>query len=212
MAPQYVTKDSAMSKPFGPIVSFADLPSMEVFLAGNDTDHLGFWLKLAKDGAPQPTITKAQAIEGALCHGWIDGQLAKYDEHYFLVRMTPRRSGSRWSAFNRDTAERLIREGRMRDAGFDQIEKAKADGRWETAYQSQSKAEPPADLMAALSSNAEAERMFTTLDRANRYAIIYRVNDAKRPETRNKRIKLYVEMLARGETIHPVKSRPAADS
>src|ERR1700730_5426946 len=115
---------------------------MEAYLGENRGRQTSFWLKLAKHGAPQPTITKAQAIEGALCHGWIDGQLAKYDEHYFLVRVTPRRSGSRWSAFNRDTAERLIREGRMRDAGFDQIEKAKADGRWETAYQSQSKAEP----------------------------------------------------------------------
>ena len=118
----------------------------------------GFWLKLAKAGAPEATITKAQAIEAALCYGWIDGQLGKFDEHYFLMRMTPRRSASRWSAINRDTAERLIREARMQPAGLSEVQKAKADGRWSAAYQSQGKAEPPSDFLAALAANAEAER------------------------------------------------------
>jgi uncharacterized protein YdeI (YjbR/CyaY-like superfamily) len=121
--------------------------------------------------------------------------------------MTPRRSASRWSAINRDTAERLIREGRMRPSGLKEVERAKRDGRWSAAYESQSKAEPPSDFLAALAANAEAEQAFATLDRANRYAYIYRVNDAKRPETRNKRIREFVEMLARGETIHPAKTK-----
>lgn len=192
-----------------PILSFIDLPSLEAYFAENGGGHTSFWLKLAKHGAPEPTITKAQAIEGALCYGWIDGQLAKHDDHYFLVRITPRRSGSRWSAVNRGTAERLIHEGRMRPAGLAEVEKAKADGRWDAAYQSQGMAEPPADLLAALSSNPVAEHKFATLDRANRYAIIYRVNDAKRPETRSNRIRKYVEMLARGETIHPITGKNA---
>src|SRR5437899_10323730 len=120
----------------GPVISFADLPSMEAYLSAHEESQSGFWLKLAKAGAPEATITKAQAIEAALCHGWIDGQLEKLDEHYFLVRMTPRRSASRWSAINRDTAERLIQEGRMQPAGLSEVQKAKADGPWSAAYQS----------------------------------------------------------------------------
>lgn len=190
-----------------PILSFADADSMDAHLSRSDAGGAGFWLKLAKKGAPEPTITKAQGIEVALCHGWIDGQLAKHDDDYFLVRMTPRRSGSRWSSINQKTASRLIKEKRMHPAGLQQIENAKADGRWDAAYQSQSKAEPPADLLGALSKNVKAKRAFATLDRANRYAIIYRVNDAKQPETRIKRIRQYVDMLARGETIHPAKGK-----
>jgi uncharacterized protein YdeI (YjbR/CyaY-like superfamily) len=190
-----------------PTISFANLPSIEAYLSAHEGSQSGFWLKLAKVGAPEATITKRQAIEAALCHGWIDGQLGKLDEHYFLVRMTPRRSASRWSAINRDTAERLIREGRMRPSGLKEVEQARRDGRWSAAYESQSKAEPPSDFLAALAANPEAEQVFATLDRANRYAFIYRVNDAKRPETRNRRIREFVEMLARGETIHPAKTR-----
>lgn len=193
----------------GPIISFADLPSIEAYLSAHEGSESGFWLKLAKAGAPKTTITKAQAVEAALCHGWIDGQLGTFDEHYFLVKMTPRRSASRWSANNRDTAERLMREARMHPAGLHEVEKAKTDGRWSAAYQSQSKAEPPADFLAALTANAKAERAFATLDRANRYAFVYRVNDARRPETRTKRIREFVAMLARGETIHPTKSKRA---
>jgi len=196
-----------MSDATGPIMCFADLPAIEAHLSRRGAS--GFWLKLAKAGAPEATISKAQAVEAALCHGWIDGQLGKFDQHYFLVRMTPRRGTSRWSATNRDTAERLMREGRMRPAGLREIERAKADGRWSAAYESQSKAEPPPDFLAALAKNAKAKRAFATLDSANRYTFIYRVNDAKRADTRNKRIRDFVAMLARGETIHPVK-RPRA--
>jgi uncharacterized protein YdeI (YjbR/CyaY-like superfamily) len=192
-----------------PIVAFADLQSIEAYLSKHEADQGGFWLKLAKTGAPEPTISKAQAIEAALCYGWIDGQLAKFDDHFFLVWMTPRRPASRWSATNKKAAERLIEEGRMQPSGMIEVEKAKADGRWSAAYQSQSKAEPPPDLVAALAKNAKAESAFANLDRANRYAIIYRVNNAKRAETRQKRIVEFVAMLARGETIHPVKKKAA---
>ena len=176
-------------------------------MSAQPAQSTGFWLKLSKIGAPEATIGREEAIEAALCCGWIDGQIAKLDEHYFLIRMTPRRAGSRWSAKNRDTAARLAREGRLKAAGLAQIKQAKADGRWDSAYQSQGKAEPPSDLLKALARNAEAKRCFETLDRANRYAIIYRVNDAKRPDTRSRRIAQYVEMLARGETIHPRKEK-----
>jgi uncharacterized protein YdeI (YjbR/CyaY-like superfamily) len=190
-----------------PILSFADVVAIETYMSGEPAQSAGFWLKLSKVGAPEATISKDEAIEAALCCGWIDGQLATFDAHHFLIRMTPRRVGSRWSARNRDTAERLAREGRLRANGLEQIERAKTEGRWEAAYQSQGKAEPPSDLLAALARNAKARRFFETLDRANRYAIIYRVMDAKLPETRSRRIAQYVEMLARGETIHPAKEK-----
>ena len=190
-----------------PILSFADVVAIEAYMSGEPAQSAGFWLKLSKVGAPEATISRDEAIEAALCCGWIDGQLARFDAHHFLIRMTPRRAGSRWSARNRDTAERLAREGRLRANGLAQIERAKTEGRWEAAYQSQGKAEPPSDLLAALARNAKAKRFFETLDRANRYAIIYRVMDAKLPETRVRRIAQYVEMLARGETIHPAKEK-----
>jgi uncharacterized protein YdeI (YjbR/CyaY-like superfamily) len=188
-----------------PVLAFDDRAAWESWLETEGARSPGLWLKLAKAGAPRPTIGKAEAIEAALCHGWIDGQLASFDEHQFLARFTRRRPGSRWSAVNRDTAQRLIAAGRMSAAGRREVEAARADGRWDAAYASQSKAEPPADLLAALEANPAAARLFAGLDSANRYAVIYRVQDAKRPETRARRIGEYVEMLARGETIHPRK-------
>jgi len=195
-----------------PVLAFTTIQDIEAYLSGEPADSRGFWLKLSKIGAPEPTISKAEAIEAALCCGWIDGQLGKLDEHYFLIRMTPRRPGSRWSANNRATAERLAQHGRLRPAGLAEVEGAKTDGRWAAAYASQGKADIPPDLKAALLADEAAKRFFETLDRANRFAIIYRVNDAKRPETRVKRIAQYVGMLARGETIHPSKrAKKAAD-
>ena len=191
-----------------PVLTFDDLAAWEAWLNEHGASPDGVWMKLGKANAPRSTISKAQAIEGALCHGWIDGQLAKCDEHYFLVRFTPRRRGSRWSAVNRDTAQALIKAGRMSSAGQRAVEAAKADGRWDAAYASQSKAEPPADLLKAVAANPAARRMFKELDSANRYAIIYRVENAKKPETSIRRIQQYVDMLARGETIHPGKGVP----
>jgi uncharacterized protein YdeI (YjbR/CyaY-like superfamily) len=192
------------TKPREPILSFTDAAELEAHLESGAT---GFWLKLSKAGAPEPTISKQETIEAALCCGWIDGQLAPHDGDYFLVRMTPRRPGSRWSAKNRATADRLALDGRLRRAGVAEIDAAKADGRWEAAYASQRHAVVPDDLAAALRSNAAAQGFFEELDSANRYAIIYRVNDARRPETRVRRIATFVDMLAKGETIHPRKTK-----
>jgi uncharacterized protein YdeI (YjbR/CyaY-like superfamily) len=189
-----------------PILAFTAVEEIEAHMSGASVDMKGFWLKLAKAGAPERTISKEEAIEAALCCGWIDGQLDRFDEHYFLVRMTPRRPTSRWSAKNCATAERLARAGRLKAAGLAEIEKAKRDGRWDAAYQSSRTAEVPDDLAAALASNRAARRFFETLDSANRFAIIYRVNAAKQAATRAKRIAQYVEMCARGETIHPFRA------
>lgn len=183
---------------------------MEAHMAAESKDSRGFWLKLSKRGAPAATLTKAEAIEAAICCGWIDGQLDKFDDHYFLARMTPRRPRSRWSAKNRATAERLMQAGRLLPAGLAEVEAAKRDGRWAAAYESQAKAEIPRDLAEALALNEAASRFFDNLDRANRYSIIYRVNDAKRPETRAGRIKQFVQMLALGETIHPRKANTSS--
>lgn len=145
---------------------------------------------------------EARVDEGHELMHPVDGQLQKLDEHHYMVRMTPRRAGSLWSARNKEAAERLMAEGRMRPAGLSQIEAAKGDGRWQNAYVSQRYAEPPEDLLNALSLNAAASRFYQTLDRANRYAIIFRVSAAKKLETRTKLITRFVEMLARRETVH----------
>jgi uncharacterized protein YdeI (YjbR/CyaY-like superfamily) len=188
-----------------PILSFTSADALVAHMKAQPSESRGFWIRLSKQGAPASTISKQDAIESALCCGWIDGQLRKCDEHYYLIKMTPRRRGSRWSANNRDTADRLAQEGRLTPAGLREVEQAKEDGRWAAAYQSQGKAEPPVDFMLALERNEKAARFFEALDRANRYAFIYRVSEAKRPETRAKRIAEFVEMLARGETFHPRK-------
>jgi uncharacterized protein YdeI (YjbR/CyaY-like superfamily) len=161
-----------------PVLVFSTVQDMQAHFARQPKGAKGFWLKLSKAGAPKATISKADAIEAALCFGWIDGQLAKYDDHHFLVRMTPRRPNSRWSAKNRATAERLARLGRLSPAGLAEVEAAKKDGRWDAAYASPAKAEIPPDLAQALALNKAAKRFFETLDRANRYSILYRVNEA----------------------------------
>jgi uncharacterized protein YdeI (YjbR/CyaY-like superfamily) len=188
-----------------PTLAFTAIEQIEAYMSGPSADAKGFWLKLAKAGASERTISKEEAIEAALCCGWIDGQLDRFDEHYFLVRMTPRRPGSRWSAKNCATAERLAKAGRVNAAGLAEIKAAKSDGRWDAAYKSSRNADVPDDLAAALARNRAAKHFFEALDSANRFSIIYRVNDAKRPETRAKRVAQYVEMCARGETIHPAR-------
>lgn len=198
-----------------------DLPTLAFYSSLELEEHMllqpdrsnGFWLKVSKATAPVATIGKQEAIEAALCCGWIDGQLQKLDEHYYMVRMTPRRAGSLWSARNKEAAERLMAEGRMWPAGLSQIEAAKSDGRWQNAYVSQRHAKPPEDLLNALSLNAAACSFYQALDPANRYAIIYRISAAKKQETRTKLIKRFVEMLARGETVHRQSgvSRAAGD-
>jgi uncharacterized protein YdeI (YjbR/CyaY-like superfamily) len=188
-----------------PILAFADAAALEAWLGGQPPDSPGMWLKLAKKGsgvAGVASVSKAEAVDAALCHGWIDGQLDTYDERHWLIRFTPRRARSKWSQVNRERAEALIGEGRMRSAGLAQMEAAKADGRWGEAYAPQSRAEVPPDLQAALDASPEAAAFFATLKGANRYANLYRIGAAKKPETRARKIAEFAAMLARGETVH----------
>jgi uncharacterized protein YdeI (YjbR/CyaY-like superfamily) len=185
------------------IRAFATTEEFEAWVADRAADDAGVWLKFAKKASGIPSISKQEAIDVALCHGWIDGQLDRFDETRFLIRFTPRRARSKWSRINRDNAERLIACGRMTPRGLEQIEKAKADGRWDAAYASAGKAAVPEDLRAALAADPAARKAFDELDGQNRYAILYRVGDAKKPATRAARIEKYVQMLARGETLHP---------
>jgi len=166
----------------------------------------GVWLVLAKKGTTTPTrLTYDQALEEALCHGWIDGQVHRRDETTYLQRFTPRRPRSPWSRRNVDHAQRLIGEGRMHEAGVREVERAKADGRWDAAYASQGSIEVPADLAAALNADRAAQTMFDSLSAQNRYAVLYRIATAKRADTRARRIEQFVAMLGRGETIYPQK-------
>ena len=185
-----------------PIMTFSDGESFERWLEQQPKDTEGAWLKFAKKDANTPTLTKAEAIDAALCHGWIDGQLDKYDDEHWLVRFTPRKPRSKWSEINKKRAAELVAEGRVRESGLEQIEAAKADGRWDAAYAPASSAAVPDDLQEALAANPKAARFFETLKGANRYAILYRIGSVKRPETRARKIAEYVAMLERGETIH----------
>lgn len=162
----------------------------------------GIWLKIYKKDSGKATVTYAEAVDEALCYGWIDGQKQKFDDQAWLQRFTPRRKRSGWSKINTGHAERLIREGRMKPAGLEQIEAAKADGRWEKAYHSSSTAEIPEDFLNALNKNKKAKAFFATLKRSNIYPIIYRLQTAKKPETRAKRISDMIEMLAKGKKFH----------
>lgn len=188
-----------------PIVAFKSLQAWETWLAAQPAESSGVWLKLAKKSAKAASVSRQEAIDGALCHGWIDGQLDKFDDDWWLVRFTPRKPNSKWSEKNRDRASELLKLKRMSAAGLREIQQAKADGRWGQAYAPQSTAAIPDDLNAALKKNKKAMSFFATLDGANRYSIVYRVHTAKKPETRARRIETFIDMLSRGETIHPPK-------
>jgi uncharacterized protein YdeI (YjbR/CyaY-like superfamily) len=185
-----------------PIVLFASPAELEAWLEGNHAESDGLWLKIAKKGSGVESVSYAEALEVALCFGWIDSQKRGFDEKHFLQRFTPRRPRGKWSRNNRDAAEALIAAGKMRPAGLAEVEAAKADGRWQAAYAGQRTAEAPADLRRELDANPAAREFFAGLDSANRYAIVYRLNDAKRPETRERRLRKFVAMLERGEKIH----------
>ncbi|MBV9451028.1 MAG: YdeI/OmpD-associated family protein [Streptosporangiaceae bacterium] len=186
-----------------PVVSFGSPRDWEDWLEANHSSSAGVWLKIAKKGAEEPTVSYPEALEVALCFGWIDGQKGALDDTHWLQRFTPRRARSKWSRINRDKAEALIADRRMRSAGLREVELAKADGRWDAAYEGQRTSTVPPDLAAALDENDEARAFFATLSSANRYAILYRVSDAKRPETRARRIATFITMLAEHKTIHP---------
>ena len=192
-----------------PILAFADAAAWEAWLAAQPGGAPGIWLKFAKASAGVPSVSKAEAIDGALCHGWIDGQLYPCDEHWWLTRFTPRKPRSKWSEKNRVRAGELIAAGRMKAAGHAEIEAAKADGRWDAAYASQGSIAVPDDLAAALDAEPGARAFFDSLESANRYAILYRVHEAKRPETRAARIAKFVGMCVRGERVHPKVEKPA---
>jgi uncharacterized protein YdeI (YjbR/CyaY-like superfamily) len=183
-------------------VLFTSTSEFEGWLKANHDTHPGIWLKLAKKGVDPPSVSYGEALEVALCFGWIDGQKAAHDDRYWLQRFTPRSSRGRWSQTNRDKAEQLIAEGRMQAAGLAEIKRAQADGRWDAAYAGQRNATVPDDLQHELDHDPQAAAAFSQLDAHNRYAIIWRINDAKRLETRARRIATYVDMLRRGERIH----------
>jgi uncharacterized protein YdeI (YjbR/CyaY-like superfamily) len=163
----------------------------------------GVWLRMAKKDSGIASIDHPAALEEALCYGWIDGQRKSEDAQHFLQRFTPRTKRSTWSQINRDKALKLIEEGRMQPAGLAEVERAKADGRWDAAYEAASVATVPPDLQAALDANKKAAKFFATLDARNRFAVLFRTQGAKKPETRARRIEKFVEMLAKGEKIHP---------
>ncbi|WP_129839827.1 YdeI/OmpD-associated family protein [Streptomyces sp. RFCAC02] len=187
-----------------PTLSFDTAADFETWLAEHHASSPGIWLKLRKKtpgGAAG--FDYAQALDVALCHGWIDGRKAAYDDRHWLQRFTPRRPDSAWSKVNRTKAEALIADGRMRPAGAAEIERARADGRWAAAYDGMAGSTVPDDLAAALAANPAAAEFFAKLDGRNRYSVLYRVQTAKKAETRQRRIEQYVAMLAEGRSIHP---------
>lgn len=194
-----------------PQLIVADAAAWRAWLIGHRDDPTRVWLVLAKKGTTAPTnLTYDQALEEALCHGWIDGQVRRRDEDTYKQRFTPRRARSAWSKRNVTIVEQLTTEGRMRPAGMVEVMRAKTDGRWQAAYAGQASIEMPSDLATALAAEPTAQAMFDILTSQNRYAILYRLDTAKRADTRARRIAHYVAMLARGETIHPQK-RTRAD-
>jgi uncharacterized protein YdeI (YjbR/CyaY-like superfamily) len=186
-----------------PVLLFGTAEQWEQWLERQPAGGAGLWVKLAKKGCPTPSIDYATALESALCFGWIDGQKRPYDASYWLQGFTPRKARSRWSLINREKASALIEAGRMRESGLREVEAARADGRWAAAYQAQSIATVPPDLRAALEADPRAAEFFAALDSANRYAVLYRVEEAKRPATRAARIEKFVAMLHAHESLHP---------
>ena len=203
-------------RPLGDTVNRVSLPELLVvdadewrrWLSVHHSDSVGVWLVLAKKGTTDPTtVSYDEALDDAICFGWIDGQLARRDTATFRRRFTPRKARSPWSQRNVAIAERLIAAGRMHRAGEDEVWQAREDGRGEAAYAGQAGIEVPGDLVTALNANSRAKETFEMLTSENRYAILYRIGNAKKPETRSRRIGQFVEMLARGETIHPQTRR-----
>lgn len=186
-----------------PKIAFASAAEWEQWLEDNHAVSKGVWAKLAKKHSGIASVGFPDVLETALCFGWIDGRREALDERYYLQRYTPRRARSRWSRINRDTVERLIAEGRMRPAGLAEVERAKADGRWQAAYEGQKRSTVPDDLQRELDARPDAKAFFSRLSSQNRYAILFRLEEAKKPETRARRLAKFVAMLEAGETIYP---------
>jgi uncharacterized protein YdeI (YjbR/CyaY-like superfamily) len=186
-----------------PVIAFATQQDWEAWLKEHHTATRGIWLKIAKKETGIPSLSYAEALESALCYGWIDGQKASFDDQYWLQKFTPRGPKSMWSKVNCDKATALLASGRMQPAGIRQVELAKADGRWGAAYQSQSEISIPDDFQEELDNNQKAKEFFTTLNSVNRYAILFRIQTAKKPETRSARIRKFIEMLSNNQKIYP---------
>jgi uncharacterized protein YdeI (YjbR/CyaY-like superfamily) len=185
-----------------PQIAFASDAEWEAWLEEHHADSPGVAVKIAKKTSGIPSVVYPQVLDIAICFGWIDGRRNALDDQYFLQRFTPRRARSRWSQINRDKAEALIKAGRMRPAGLAEVERAKADGRWAAAYGGQRAMPVPEDLQRELDARPQAAAFFAQLNSQNRYAILYRLHDAKRPETRARRLEQFVAMLEAGETIY----------
>ena len=189
---------------------FKSAKAFEAWLKKNHATSEGLWLKIAKRGSNEPSVTYPEAVEIALCWGWIDGQKKSLDDQHYLQRFTPRRARSVWSRINVNKVQALIEAGRMQAPGQAQIEAAKADGRWARAYDGARTSTVPEDLQAALDAEPAAKTFFASINASNRYAILWRIQTAARAETRARRLAQLVEMLARGETIHLFKPRAKA--
>jgi uncharacterized protein YdeI (YjbR/CyaY-like superfamily) len=189
-------------------VLFKTAKAFETWLKKHHASSDGLWLMIAKRGADEPSVTYAEAVEIALCWGWIDGQKRGLDDQHFLQRFTPRRDRGVWSKVNVDKVAKLIEAGRMQAPGLAQVEAAKANGRWAQAYDSPRVATEPEDLLAALNAEPKAKAFYATINAANRYAVLWRIQTAVKPETRARRIAQLVDMLARGETVHIFKPKP----
>lgn len=185
-----------------PVKRFRSRATWERWLLTHHEASDGIWLEMAKKQSGLPSVSHAEALEVALCCGWIDGQTMSVDANWYRQRFTPRRPRSKWSQINCAAVERLHAEGRLTPAGIREMDAARADGRWEAAYASSSRMTVPDDLAARLKTNRRARRFFEQLDSRNRYAILYRLHDAKRPETRQRRLEKFVQMLEAGETLH----------
>lgn len=196
-------KASSKVKSELPVVRFKNKKDWASWLGKNHSKSAGVWLKIGKKGSGIASVDYAQALEAALCYGWIDGQKKPFDEKWWLQKFTPRGAKSIWSKVNREKAEALIQRGEMKAAGLAAVESARRDGRWEAAYDSQSRATVPADFQAELDKHPKAKAFFATLNSVNRYAILFRLHNAKKPETRAKRMEQFIQMLDKNETIYP---------
>ena len=185
-----------------PIFSFASAKAWEAWLEQEHATSDGVWIKFAKKGSGVASVAYPEAVEVGLCYGWIDSQLLSLDDRFYLQKFTPRRARSKWSRVNRDKVAALMKQGRMKPAGLAQVEAAKKDGRWAAAYASPANVEVPDDLRTALDASPKAAEFFATLNKSNRYAILYQLQDAKKPETRTRRLEKFMSMLERGEKLY----------
>jgi uncharacterized protein YdeI (YjbR/CyaY-like superfamily) len=185
-----------------PIAAFASAAEWEAWLDAEHASSDGVWIKFAKKGSGIDSVSYPEAVEIGLCFGWIDSQMKSLDERFYIQKFTPRRAKSKWSRVNREKIEELTKQGRMKPAGLAEVELAKADGRWEAAYSSPANVEVPDDLQKALDASPKAAEFWAVLNKSNRYAIVYQLEDAKKPETRTRRLEKFLGMLERGEKLY----------